>query len=60
MAVVRTTHGRIRDTADATMRYLLDLENINVKQPERSRLLLKPLNEIKHGGGQKMLPGDMT
>lgn len=50
----------LKETADATMRYLLDSENINVKQPERSRLLLKPLNEIKHGGGQKMLPGDMT
>jgi hypothetical protein len=50
----------LKDTADATMRYLLDSENINVKQPERSRLLLKPLNEIKHGGGQKMLVGDMT
>ena len=50
----------MKETADATMRYLLDSENLNVKQPERSRLLLKPLNEIKHGGGQKMLPGDMT
>jgi len=50
----------LKGTADATMRYLLDSENLNVKQPERSRLLLKPLNEIKHGGGQKMLPGDMT
>jgi len=59
-----TEHGEqvswMRDTADATMRYLLDSENINVKQPERSRLLLKPLNEIKHGGGQKMLTGDLT
>ena len=50
----------MKETADSTMRYLLGSENINVKQPERSRLLLKPLNEIKHGGGQKMLPGDMT
>ena len=50
----------LKDTAEATMRYLLDSENINIKQPERSRLLLKPLNEIKHGGGQKMLAGDMT
>ncbi len=50
----------MKDTADATMRHLIDSENINIKQPERSRLLLKPLNEIKHGGGQKMLPGDMT
>jgi hypothetical protein len=50
----------LKDSADATMRYLLDSENVNVKQPERSRLILKPLNEIKHGGGQKMLAGDMT
>jgi hypothetical protein len=50
----------MKASAEATMRYLLDSENINAKQPERSRLLLKPLNEIKHGGGQKMLPGDMT
>lgn len=50
----------LRETPEATMRYLIATENINLKQPERSRLLLKPLNEIKHGGGQKMLPGDLT
>lgn len=50
----------LRDNPEATMRYLRDSENINVKRPERSRLLLKPLNEIKHAGGQKMLPGDIT
>jgi hypothetical protein len=50
----------IKDTAEATLRYLLESKNVNVKEPERSRLLLKPLNQIKHGGGQKMLPGDMT
>lgn len=50
----------LKDTPEATMRYLIATENINLKQPERSRLLLKPLNEIKHGGGQKMLAGDMT
>lgn len=50
----------LRETPGETMRYLLETENINIRQPERSRLLLKPLNEIKHGGGQKMLPGDMT
>jgi hypothetical protein len=50
----------MRDSPGETMRYLLETENINIKQPDRSRLLLKPLNEIKHGGGQKMLPGDMT
>ncbi len=57
-------HGQqvswMKETAESTMSYLLDSENINRKQPERSRLLLKPLNEIKHGGGQKMLPGDIT
>lgn len=50
----------LKDTPEATMRYLIASENINLKQPERSRLLLKPLNEIKHGGGQKMLAGDLT
>ena len=50
----------LKDTPEATMRYLIATENINLKQPERSRLLLKPLNEIKHGGGQKMLAGDLT
>lgn len=50
----------LKDTAEATMRHLVATENINLKQPERSRLLLKPLNEIKHGGGQKMLAGDLT
>ena len=50
----------IKETSEATLRALMDSDNINLKQPERSRLLLKPLNEVKHGGGQKMLPGDMT
>jgi hypothetical protein len=50
----------LKDTAGATMKFLLASDNINESKPERSRLLLKPLNEIKHGGGQKMLPGDMT
>jgi hypothetical protein len=38
---------------------LIDSENINFKQPERSRLLLNPLNKIKHDGDQKMLPGNL-
>lgn len=50
----------LKNTPEATMRELIASENINLKQPERSRLLLKPLNEIKHGGGQKMLAGDLT
>lgn len=45
--------------AEATMRYLISNELVNVVAPERSKLLLKPLNEIKHGGGQKMLVGDL-
>ncbi len=50
----------LKDTAEETLRHLLTTDNIKPSQPERSRLLLKPLNEIKHGGGQKMLTGDMT
>ena len=50
----------MKDTPEATLKYLAGTDNINVEKPERSRLLLKPLNEVKHGGGQKMLPGDMT
>jgi len=50
----------MKDTAEATLKYLAGTDNVNVEKPERSRLLLKPLNEVKHGGGQKMLPGDMT
>jgi len=50
----------MKDSAEVTMKYLLGSDNVNVEKPERSRLLLKPLNEVKHGGGQKMLAGDMT
>src|SRR5467141_2127228 len=50
----------LRPSPEETMYYLLDSENVSRRRPERSRLLLKPLNEIKHGGGQKMLVGDMT
>ena len=50
----------MKETAEATLKYLAGTDNLNVEKPERSRLLLKPLNEVKHGGGQKMLPGDMT
>jgi hypothetical protein len=50
----------MKNTAEATLKYLASTDNVNVEKPERSRLLLKPLNEVKHGGGQKMLPGDMT
>ena len=50
----------MKDSAEATMKYLVASDNVNEEKPDRSRLLLKPLNEVKHGGGQKMMPGDMT
>jgi hypothetical protein len=44
--------------AEATMKYLIDKKLVDPKQPTRSSFLLKPLNEVKHGGGQKMRRGD--
>jgi hypothetical protein len=45
---------------EATMRYLIEKTDlIDTDNPERSLLLLKPLNEVKHGGGKKFLPGDL-
>lgn len=49
----------LRTDADATMRYLIASELIDTKQPERSLLLRKPLEEVKHGGGKKMVHGDL-
>jgi hypothetical protein len=47
--------------AEATMRFLMGSKLVDTSQPERSLLLRKPLQDgIKHGGGQKMLPGDMA
>jgi hypothetical protein len=47
--------------AEATMKALLDSKLINTGQPERSLLLRKPLQDgVKHGGGQKMVSGDMA
>lgn len=45
--------------AEATMRYLIAKKLVDSKQPERSLILRKPLNEVKHSGGQKMLVGDL-
>lgn len=43
----------------ATMNYLVrDTKLVNLKEPEKSLLLLKPLGEVKHEGGKKFLPGD--
>lgn len=44
--------------AEATMNYLLQSDLIDRKDPAKSLLLLKPLNEVKHGGGKKLLFGD--
>lgn len=41
-----------------TMDYLLSSKIIDVKSPEKSLLLRKPLGEIEHGGGKKFLMGD--
>jgi hypothetical protein len=49
----------IKADAPATMAHLIERGLVDVGQPAKSKLLLKPLNEIKHGGGQKMLPGDL-
>jgi hypothetical protein len=50
---------QLRDP-QATLDHLREHELINVNEPEKSLILLKPLNQVKHGGGQKMLLGDRT
>lgn len=45
---------------EATLRYMLEADLIDVKNPEKSLLLLKPTMQVKHGGGQKMVVGDRT
>ncbi|HEY7425327.1 MAG TPA: hypothetical protein VH682_13935 [Gemmataceae bacterium] len=48
----------IKSDAAETMNYLLASKLLNVKEPEKSLLLQKPLGEVKHEGGKKFLPGD--
>jgi hypothetical protein len=48
----------IKADAAATMSYLLASKLLNMKEPEKSLLLQKPLGEVKHEGGKKFLPGD--
>jgi hypothetical protein len=43
---------------EATMEYLLASKLIDLDNPEKSLLLTKPLNEVKHGGGIKIVVGD--
>jgi len=44
--------------AEATMRYLMQSQLIDVKAPEKSLLLRKPLGEVGHAGGEFDAPGD--
>lgn len=44
----------------ATLDYLLEAGLIDVEEPESSLILLKPLEKVKHGGGQKMVTGDRS
>ncbi len=44
----------------ATLDHLREHELIDVEKPEKSLILLKPLNQVMHGGGQKMAYGDRT
>jgi hypothetical protein len=41
-----------------TMDYLLESKLIDTESPEKSLLLTKPLGEVKHGGGIKIVVGD--
>jgi len=43
---------------EATLAYLRASKLIDLKEPEKSLLLLKPLGDVEHGGGKKFLPGD--
>jgi hypothetical protein len=43
---------------EATLSYLRTTKLIDVNDPEKSLLLLKPLGTVKHGGGKKFVPGD--
>jgi len=49
-----------KKTPVETMDYILGKTKlIDLENPEKSLLLLKPLNEVKHGGGKKFLVGDL-
>ena len=41
-----------------TMRNMIEAGFVDVERPERSLLLRKPTNQVKHGGGKKMEVGD--
>lgn len=43
---------------EATLKYLTESKLIDAKDPTNSLLLKKPLNAVKHDGGQKFIVGD--
>jgi hypothetical protein len=43
---------------EATLAYLRSSKLIDVDKPEQSLLLRKPLKDVEHGGGKKILTGD--
>src|SRR6516164_5626796 len=49
-----------KEGAETTMQYLLSSKLVVAKIPDQSLILRKPTNQVKHGGGQKMLVGDMV
>jgi mono/diheme cytochrome c family protein len=55
-------HGDItwlKTSPAETLTALREKNLINVDEPEKSLLLRKPLGEVKHGGGVKMIKGDL-
>lgn len=50
----------MKKSAAETMTFLIRTKHlIDVENPEKSLLLLKPLKEVDHGGGKKFLKGDL-
>lgn len=47
-----------KDGPAATLDFLLTSRLLDAKDPRQSLLLTKPLAEVEHGGGKKMLVGD--
>ncbi len=50
----------MKDGPQATLEFIVSNQLLDPAAPEKSLLLMKPTNQVKHGGGQKMLPGDMA
>jgi hypothetical protein len=42
------------------MKRIVDQGLVDVEAPEKSLLLLKPTNQVTHGGGKKLMVGDRT